>query len=590
MLFTRLKFILLLFLFNTCFSAYGQQADLPIDEWIKALSVKKDIRSERYQRVFGEMYKLDSTEYCMALDHMRQEGPTTNTRYRIRLEMLQCNLRLQLKTCPGERSSIEVLMEALQSAYEIRDEPLIFHVHIALFTEYTNELNYGSAALHAMIAVEIAEKLGKENLYLSAGGWYGLGYVLFHSREYDASIKASKMALLLSKTPVASADDSLISFYKMNSLNTIGLCYEKLGKPDSAFLAFDEAMKYAVNDGNKFWQGIIRGNKGDVYYKMGRYDSAEVCLNFDYKTSVAASQYDNAANSLQWLALIELRKGNATSALAMLREATGYLQQIPNATYRANTLYAYTQVFSALGRADSMNIYMHKYLTLHDSIERVATNDRLEVVRMRMDNQTNAYKIISLSKEKERIAMIRNFIILFLFLLGITGFAIINRQKMKLKLRQQQVIEEKRHAEQIAEHAREQLDEYTRHLVEKTNLVETLQEKLINREMNADQMERISELSQHAILTEEDWEQFKSMFEKVYPGFFHELKQKSADITVAELRMAALCKLQIPAKEAANLLGISPNSVNKTRQRLRYRLGLDPDANLEQYFAIPQPS
>jgi DNA-binding CsgD family transcriptional regulator len=76
------------------------------------------------------------------------------------------------------------------------------------------------------------------------------------------------------------------------------------------------------------------------------------------------------------------------------------------------------------------------------------------------------------------------------------------------------------------------------------------------------------------------------MFEKVYPGFFHSLKQQSPDITLAEQRMAALCKLQVTPKEAANLLGISPNSVNKTRQRLRSRLGLDPDANLEQYFAV----
>ena len=80
------------------------------------------------------------------------------------------------------------------------------------------------------------------------------------------------------------------------------------------------------------------------------------------------------------------------------------------------------------------------------------------------------------------------------------------------------------------------------------------------------------------------------MFEKVYPGFFHSLRQKSSDITLAELRMAALCKLQVPPKEAASLLGISPNSVNKTRQRLRSRLSLDPDVNLEAYFKLETSS
>jgi tetratricopeptide (TPR) repeat protein len=192
-------------------------------------------------------------------------------------------------------------------------------------------------------------------------------------------------------------------------------------------------MKYAVWYGSDFWKGLLIGNKGDVYYQMGQYDSAEVCLKYDYSTSVAAGQFDNAANTLQWLARLELRKGNASAALGMLRVAKGYLRQMPNPTYRANTLYTYTQVFSALAKADSMNLYMQQYQTLHDSIERVANNNRLEVVRMQLDNQANVNKIISLNKEKKRIAMIRNFIIAFVVLLAITGIVILNRQKLKLK-------------------------------------------------------------------------------------------------------------------------------------------------------------
>ncbi len=48
--------------------------------------------------------------------------------------------------------------------------------------------------------------------------------------------------------------------------------------------------------------------------------------------------------------------------------------------------------------------------------------------------------------------------------------------------------------------------------------------------------------------------------------------------------MAAMCKLQMSNKEAASLLGIASNSVIKAKQRLRHRLGLEPEADLELYF------
>ena len=103
--------------------------------------------------------------------------------------------------------------------------------------------------------------------------------------------------------------------------------------------------------------------------------------------------------------------------------------------------------------------------------------------------------------------------------------------------------------------------------------------------MSEEQKMHIHQLSRHSILTEEDWDGFKLLFEKVYPGFFHRLKQKMTDVTPAEQRMAAMCKLQLSNREAAALLGIAPNSVVKAKQRLRHRLGLEPESDLEAYFA-----
>jgi DNA-directed RNA polymerase specialized sigma24 family protein len=49
--------------------------------------------------------------------------------------------------------------------------------------------------------------------------------------------------------------------------------------------------------------------------------------------------------------------------------------------------------------------------------------------------------------------------------------------------------------------------------------------------------------------------------------------------------MAALTRLQLTSKQMAAMLGISVDSVHKTRQRLRQRLQLGSDKNLDEYIA-----
>ena len=105
------------------------------------------------------------------------------------------------------------------------------------------------------------------------------------------------------------------------------------------------------------------------------------------------------------------------------------------------------------------------------------------------------------------------------------------------------------------------------------------------RELNAEQQQLLEELSHQTILTEEDWVKFKRLFERLHPGFFNRLKEKTPGITVAELRMAALTRLRLSTKEMASLLGISIDSVHKTRQRLRQRLQVPAEANLEESIA-----
>ena len=133
--------------------------------------------------------------------------------------------------------------------------------------------------------------------------------------------------------------------------------------------------------------------------------------------------------------------------------------------------------------------------------------------------------------------------------------------------------------------AKEQMQQFTHNIIEKTELIEKLSRQLSHKEENIKHQELINDLAHQTILTEDEWENFKSLFEKIYPGFFLTLKERATDITIAEQRMAALTRLNLTAKQMASMLGISVDSVHKTRQRLRQRLHIPVEANLEQSVA-----
>ena len=88
------------------------------------------------------------------------------------------------------------------------------------------------------------------------------------------------------------------------------------------------------------------------------------------------------------------------------------------------------------------------------------------------------------------------------------------------------------------------------------------------------------------ILTEEQWNNFKVLFEKVHKGYLKRLKEKIPSITPAEVRFMALAKLQLDAKEMGVSLGISANAVRNTWYRLRKKVGFTDTEHWDKLVEI----
>ncbi|MFT3681622.1 MAG: tetratricopeptide repeat protein [Ferruginibacter sp.] len=593
-----MKFIpafLIIYLLGITNDAHGQYAYLSAESWFKKLSDPADKRNKWYDTLDKVLMQFDSTVVFNFLReveiHSKKEGDHSLVRFncikanQLYYQSLGPSKELPLNNRQVKKEIITLLSQAMHKAYESNDDYQVAFVS-GVYGKYMSA--FGETEPGVMYMMNCADLYEKVNLTANFATYVSLGETLWRVREYEKCIKYTHKAM----NALINADDETRFTYAIMCPNTIALAYHRLGMYDSAFKYYRQGLKateepavLSTITNPLAWKGIISGNMAQIYFSQAKYTTALPLFELDYKVSKENHYYDNAANSLQWAARTNLALGKTTIALQQVREAFALLIKMPSPNYLQNTFFTAAEIFKSLNNQDSTYHYNSQYNKLHDSIERVIYQSSISISKLRLNEEKSRYSIMNLQREKQSQLQQRNWIIAAIVFLFAIVLLLINRQRLKLKYRQQLAEQEKRRIEQEMESAREQLQLFTQNIIEKTNLIEQLEQRVQDKTMSAENQQVLSALSNQTILTEDDWSKFKSLFEKIFPLFFQRLKNTAADITTAEQRMAALTKLQLTTRQMASMLGISVDSVHKTRQRLRKRFNLAADANLEEYIA-----
>jgi tetratricopeptide (TPR) repeat protein len=133
------------------------------------------------------------------------------------------------------------------------------------------------------------------------------------------------------------------------------------------------------------------------------------------------------------------------------------------------------------------------------------------------------------------------------------------------------------------------LNNFTENLKSKNSLIEEFKSRIEHlhlQNVNRDDIENMEQMLKAHIMTEESWERFKRLFDKVYPVFSINLKNKvpcDSNLTATDTRILVLIKLQLSNLEMANLAGITIEGIKKSKQRLRKKLSLDAAESLSNF-------
>ena len=574
--------------------ARSQTSNFDAHEWAKKLADPEDKENKTFFKLLYSS-EFDSSNIFILLDKLTKQ-PYANSNYflaryycvRSSYLLRSNHITSSLPPFTGEniREEIKTLLsKAMLLAYETNDDYLTAFVSNIYGNNMYAMDETELAVMYMMNSADIYDKIKLSASYIH---YVILGEMLWRVREYEKSIKYSQKAIdLLNFSKVEFQD-----YYKMTCYNTVALAYNKLGQFDSAFIYYEKALAKQHIIHTPGWDGIISGNMAQIYYVQGKYTTALPLFIMDYSISKAKKFYDNAANSLQWAAKTNLALGNNDTAISQVREAFQLLKKWPSRNYLQNAYYTASEIFKSLGNNDSAFYYGSKYNKLHDSLEKMIYQSSISISQLRLKEETNSFNIRRLQREKQEQVQVRNIMIASILFLSIIALLLINGQRLKTKYKQTLAEKEKISAQQQTllsqqemESATIQLKMFTENIIEKTNIIKKLEHQLNNKTISIEEQQLISELSHQTILTENDWDNFKSLFEKIFPMFFQRLKIIVAEITVAEQRMAALSRIQLTTRQMASMLGISVDSVHKTKQRLRKRFSLHADANMEEYIA-----
>lgn len=484
-----------------------------------------------------------------------------------------------------ERNVPKSLPLFLQNLAQIRKyddwKPLIqcvyaFNLQAVAAHYFMHEKGLESRALHLYLKSDsVYKKIGYDNAVGSFQALTNIGDFYLRMKEYTLALDYLQRAGYY-------IDKESWNWFKINYYNDLGLCLSKLGYHEQAIATFQKIAPHIVNPLDSVWIGLLNGNIGSEYYKMGRGEEAEKYLLIDYQYSARYKEACSALGTLNELININTQLGrlNRVKHYLGLAEYWTLVCKNPELKYeflrKQSTFYYQTKNYK-------------KALEVRILADSLSDSLAMEAQKQQIWEQTQAYEakqkensLKLLEQDKEYATLQRNF--LFFAIIALSGLAFFVYRTMRLNAQRQQSLFAHKQLELDRERqeALLELHSFKDNINQKNKVIEHFQRELAS--LKAEQQKEnyeaaLQQLEQPSFVTQQDWVQFSKAFEKAYPYFLENLQKSYPQITPAETRLLVLTKLQFSGKEIAAALGVSLDAVHKSRYRLRKKLNLPEEDN-----------
>lgn len=463
--------------------------------------------------------------------------------------------------------------EGIKLAHQLKDNQLLAEWY-ALAGEISLDKGY---LLYNMKALQLQEKIGFQYFSFVQTRFYSISYALYKTADYKESIANGRRFLALKHIDPKQLNPNI----HILLLDILGASYKKLEQYDSTRYYYQKILdtlpKVKLTDPIPLWEGIANGNIGQVLAMQKRYTEAIPLVGQHLEAGIKYQSYNNAAIAQNALARIYAEQGKIPLAISAYHKAYHWSVISNRLPEKINAAEGLFKAYRLQQENDSAFKYNALYYAYRDTLETMLDREKLAVINSQIAFDDTQTKLESANQTISRQRLIRNFILVCIVLVTMITLLVYNREMLKQKNKAAEIERQRKLAEAEVLQAKKQILHFTESIIEKEKLIEKLQSQHHNADM-------VQILSNHSLLTDAAWDEFRLEFAKAYPGFFNNLKSQLTQITPAEERLAALLYLQLNASQISGTLGISKESVGRSKRRLKNRLNLPATTSLEDFL------
>lgn len=433
-------------------------------------------------------------------------------------------------------------------------------------------------------AIRIKENLGDS---ASLAFFYNKMAELHEEKNPEKHRQWLMNAWELSQNPDYTSFSANISIY-----NNLGKMYMDRGLTDMALLFYDSLYQLSADQFYQEGMEVGLSNKALVFARKGNSPKAleyhKRALELSEKGQNVYRRTGHFINAGKLAGLL----GNDHEAVNLLQKGLELATRYHYPQYRKEAFEALKEVYRRQSRWHEAFTAFENYVNVRDSLEGLAVKEKVLELEEQYKNQKKVRQIELLMAQNQwnvkRRKLLTALLLTSLFLLFSISF-IIRLRHRKLQQQNELALKGKEIYRLNQENLQLRLDQKNRELsslalqvAQKAEFLSDLKEQLAHTE--PDRIKSHIMQIDNLIKGNGYWESFRLHFQEVHPDFFRKLKTRFPDLTPNEERLCAFLKMNLTTKEIALINNNTTAAVDKSRNRLRKKLGVLPEHNLKDFL------
>lgn len=488
----------------------------------------------------------------------------------------------------------EALMSAQQALRYLEKTGAVNYqsaVYYIIASIYANLYDSPLHKKYALLCLETARRDQDPDNLLSAYQTLGTYWQYYHMEHKDdrAALDSAFFYNRIALNTFLEHKDHIIyhSTIAIVALNTADLYAQHFPASyrDSVFHYLDLAKQIGEETHHLEVISNYYGMKSDYEAAAGNYDNAAALLQKGLDV-VNADSLPNLATKIQFMAALSdlsEKRGHYKEALQYQRQYASlytdlYSQEKMNLTKELEAKYQAEKNATALNTLQqTANLHRRLgYLYIGLGLASVAAAIflfRSLRFRLRLAEQekADAALLAQLKQQENRqLAMQKQEAELQ---------ARLKEEETLRLLAEQQLLQERQ------ERLQKELLAGTLQVEQKAELLQTLQKKIAENRNDRSVLSQLDLIISHDKKLDASYADSKADFENINPDFFEKLKEGAGNLlSRLDLKHCAYIYLGLTNKEVSQKLGIAPKSILMSRYRIKQKLGLGKEQELDEYI------